>query len=71
MTETDLPTYEDVLKMLSEKAATGSDSAMIALERALRPERPDDRDLVAETIDKILDDEPGSGASRPWLKKCR
>ncbi len=54
MTETDLPTYEGVLKMLSEKAATGSVSAMIALERALRPERPDDRDEVGEAIDAIL-----------------
>jgi hypothetical protein len=54
MTETDLPTYQDVLQMLAEKAATGSVSAMIALDRALRPERPNERDEVGEMIDEIL-----------------
>jgi hypothetical protein len=49
----DLPTYEEILQMLTVKAREGSVSAMIALERALRPgdARPEDID---EVIDRIL-----------------
>ena len=34
---TDTLTYEDVLHLLSEKASAGSVSALVCLERALRP----------------------------------
>jgi hypothetical protein len=50
----DLPSYEDVLRMLSKKAADGSVSAMVALGRALRPEHPEPKDEVGEAIDRIL-----------------
>ena len=49
---TDLPSYEDVLHMLAAKAGEGSVSAMVALERALRREEPEDE--VGEVIDRIL-----------------
>jgi hypothetical protein len=49
-----LPTYEDVLLMLARKAADGSVSAMVALERALRPEHPEPEDEVSNAIDRIL-----------------
>jgi tRNA C32,U32 (ribose-2'-O)-methylase TrmJ len=54
--KTDLPTYEEVLEMLSVKAREGSVSAMIALERALRRETPesDEVDDVDEIIERIL-----------------
>ena len=48
----DLPTYEEVLEMLSVKAREGSASAMICLERALRREDPVDE--VDEVIARIL-----------------
>ena len=51
---TDLPSYEDVLRMLSEKAAAGSISALVTLERVLRPERLEDDDEVGAAIDRIL-----------------
>jgi hypothetical protein len=52
----DLPTYEEVLQMLSAKAREGSVSAMICLERALRREDPDDPEVdeVDEVIERIL-----------------
>jgi len=50
----EVPTYQDVLEMLADKAGEGSVSAMIALERALRRDPPEDRDEVAKTIDHIL-----------------
>jgi hypothetical protein len=56
----DVPTYQEVLEMLADKAATGSVLAMIALERALRRDPADDRDPVGETIDRILADRPGA-----------
>jgi hypothetical protein len=51
---TDLPTYDDVLRMLAEKAGQGSVSAMVALERALRHQVPEDDDEVGREIDRIL-----------------
>jgi hypothetical protein len=50
----EVPTYQQVLEMLADKAASGSVSAMIALERALRRDQPEDRDEVGEAIDRIL-----------------
>ena len=49
----DLPTYEEILQMLTVKAREGSVSAMIALERALRPGDADPED-IDEVIDRIL-----------------
>jgi len=51
---TDLPTYDDVLRMLAEKAGQGSVSAMVALERGLRHQVPEDDDEVGREIDRIL-----------------
>jgi hypothetical protein len=51
----DLPSYNEVLQMLSEKARAGSVSAMIALERALRPQSQ--AQDVDEVIDRILSGE--------------
>ena len=53
----ELPDYEQVLRMLSEKASNGSVSALVCLERALRPEnRPDDPDddELGRELDRIL-----------------
>jgi hypothetical protein len=47
----DLPSYDDVLAMLSAKAPDGSVSAMVALERALRPKKEHER------LDDEIDDE--------------
>ena len=55
MNDRELPDYRQVLEMLSEKAANGSVSAMVCLERALRPEnQPPEDDEVSEAIDRIL-----------------
>jgi hypothetical protein len=53
---TDLPTYDEVLEMLSVKAREGSVSAMIALERALRRETSESSETeeVDEIIERIL-----------------
>jgi hypothetical protein len=48
----DIPTYQEVMRMLAEKAKTGSVSAMIALERALRTEA-EHQDLERELQDLI------------------
>jgi hypothetical protein len=53
--ETEILTYTEVLELLSRKAQDGSVTAMAALERALRLREDDGRDEVAETIDRILD----------------
>jgi hypothetical protein len=52
--KTDLPTYDDVLRMLANKAGEGSVSAMVALERALRHGPPEEANEVPTTIDRIL-----------------
>ena len=53
---TELPTYEEILQMLTVKAREGSVSAMIALERALRPGDADPED-IDEVIDRLLSEE--------------
>lgn len=53
----ELPDYEEVLRMLSEKAAGGSVSALICLERALRPENQPDPDEVEKALEQILSSE--------------
>jgi hypothetical protein len=55
-TMSQIPSYEDVLKMLAQKAADGSVSAMVALERALRPSNDTEVDEVGDAIDAILAD---------------
>ena len=48
------PNYDEVLRMLSEKAAGGSVSALICLERPLRPENQPDPDEVDKALEQIL-----------------
>jgi hypothetical protein len=51
----ELPDYHQVLEMLSEKAAGGSVSALICLERALRPEnQPPEDDELDEALARVL-----------------
>lgn len=50
----DLPSYEDVIRMLAAKAGDGSVSAMIALERALRNTDRDDQDPIDDELDRLL-----------------
>ena len=51
--KTDLPAYDEILELLTVKARAGSVSAMIALERALRPAEADPED-IDEVIDRLL-----------------
>ena len=46
-------TYEEVLALLSEQARAGKVAALVSLERALRPEGPEQEDIDAE-LDRIL-----------------
>ena len=55
--KSDLPTYQEVLELLTVKAREGSVSAMIALERALRPGDADPED-IHDVIDRLMA-EPG------------
>jgi len=48
----DIATYQEVLQLLTEQARTGSVSAAVALERALRPSEIEEN--VDEVIDRIL-----------------
>jgi hypothetical protein len=58
MTE-ELPSYDDVLEMLSAKARNGSVSAMVALERALRPKKDQERldDELDDELERLLNDD--------------
>ena len=52
--ETAIPSYKEALAMLAAKAAEGSVTAIVALERALRSVRDEDADEVGDVIDRIL-----------------
>jgi hypothetical protein len=56
----ELPSYDDVLEMLSAKARDGSVSAMVALERALRPKKDQDHvddELLDDELERLLNDD--------------
>jgi hypothetical protein len=53
MSEIRIPTYDEALLLLAQKAQEGSVTAIVALERALRG-REEAHDEVGEMIDKIL-----------------
>jgi hypothetical protein len=52
--KTDLPTYDEVLEMLTAKAREGSVSAMVVLERALRPPGDDPEGIEEDELDRLL-----------------
>jgi hypothetical protein len=54
MSEKQIPTYDEALQMLADKAQEGSVTAIVALERALRNRAPEDVDEVGDAIDRIL-----------------
>jgi len=51
---TAIPSYNEALGMLAAKAAEGSVTAVVALERALRNVREEEQDEVGDVIDRIL-----------------
>jgi hypothetical protein len=53
--------YTDVLRLLTEKARGGSVSAMITLERVLRPSDPQ-TDELDDALDRILHGDLGTDA---------
>ena len=52
--ETAIPSYNEALGILAAKAAEGSVTAIVALERALRNVRDEDADEVGDVINRIL-----------------
>jgi hypothetical protein len=54
MIEKQIPTYDEALQMLADKASGGSVTAIVALERALRNRATEDVDEVGDAIDQIL-----------------
>ena len=56
MSENRIPSYEEALALLAQKAQEGSVTAIVALERALRS-RKAEADEVHDVIDRILSDD--------------
>ena len=54
MNERAIPSYNEALAMLAAKAAEGSVTAIVALERALRNVCDEEADEVGDVIDRII-----------------
>jgi hypothetical protein len=71
MSEPQIPTYGEALRMLAAKAKEGSVTAIVALERALRTHYTNETDQVGEAIDRILAKRGSSGpAAYLVLARC-
>ena len=57
MSETEIPSYKEALRMLANKAAEGSVTAIVALERALRNRPAEAQDEIDDVLTPLLSED--------------